>query len=72
VIDGQTGYLVPPRDIDSFAERVVTLLRNPDLRARMGQESRRRIEQRFRLRVVAERYLEVYNELFTASTPVEI
>ena len=63
VVDGQTGYLVPPRDIPSFVERVVWLLQNPDLRARMGQEARLRIEQRFQIRDVTDRYLKIYSDL---------
>jgi len=63
VVDGQTGYLVPPKDVPFFAERVVRLLRNPDLRTRMGQEGRRIIKQRFQMQDAAKRYLEVYTDL---------
>ena len=63
VVDGQTGYLVPARDVPSFVERVVRLLQNPDLRARMGQEGCRRIMQKFQMKDVAKRYLEIYTDL---------
>lgn len=63
VVDGVTGYLVQPRDVPEFVGRVVELLRNPDLRARMGQEGRRRVEQQFQIRDVADRYLAIYSEL---------
>lgn len=38
--DGETGYLVPPEDPTALAERVIALLRDAALRARMGQAGR--------------------------------
>lgn len=46
VRDGVTGYLVPPSDRDSFAGRALRLIRNPDLRARMGHTARAIAEKR--------------------------
>jgi glycosyltransferase involved in cell wall biosynthesis len=63
VVDGQTGYLVPPRDPASFAARVVELLRNPGLRSSMGEAGYRRIRESFRIDDVASRYLNVYDGL---------
>jgi glycosyltransferase involved in cell wall biosynthesis len=60
VLDGETGYLVPAGDVPMFAARTIALLRDGDLRARMGAESRRRAERHFQLRDVASRYLEIY------------
>lgn len=68
VVDGQTGYLVPPRDPASFAARVVELLRNPVLRSSMGEAGYRRIRESFRIDDVAERYLNVYDELLRRSS----
>ena len=39
VAAGRTGLLVPPRDPGAFAEAVRTLLREPQLRARMGADA---------------------------------
>lgn len=47
VLDGDTGFLVPPRQPDLIAERVLTLLGDETQRSRMGAEARRRVEQRF-------------------------
>ncbi len=63
VADGVTGYLVPPRDVPTFAARVVELLRDPSLRTRMGREGRRVVEERFDIATTAERYTAVYREL---------
>ncbi|MGH7730634.1 MAG: glycosyltransferase family 4 protein [Candidatus Eiseniibacteriota bacterium] len=49
VVDGQTGYLVPVRAVEPLAEKLVALLGDPDLRARMGQAGRRRVEQHYEI-----------------------
>jgi glycosyltransferase involved in cell wall biosynthesis len=63
VIEGKTGYLVPPRDPQAFAERVVALLRDPDLRRQMGAAARHRIAEHFHIASTAEAYLDVYRDV---------
>jgi glycosyltransferase involved in cell wall biosynthesis len=65
VVDGETGYLVPPGDVSAFVSRTVTLLLDRDLRKRIGEEGRRRVERHFLLRDVAKRYEEVYEGLLS-------
>ena len=50
VVDQETGFLVPVRQVEPLRERIVELLDDPALRARMGGAGRRRIEGRFELR----------------------
>ena len=47
VEDGVTGYLVPAGDAAGIARRVLELLKDPDLRRRMGVEGRVRARARF-------------------------
>lgn len=63
VVEGETGFLVPPRNPEAFAERVTALLRDPVLRRRLGAAGRRRVEERFDIRAAASRYLAVYEEV---------
>jgi D-inositol-3-phosphate glycosyltransferase len=71
VIDGQTGYLVPWRCDESFAERLGVLLGDETLRRKMGREARAAAE-RFRWSEVAARVEDVYHELVSASRGVAI
>lgn len=63
VVEGETGFLVPPRDPPAFAARVVELLRDGKLRRQMGAAARQRIEREFDIALAARRYLQVYEEL---------
>jgi glycosyltransferase involved in cell wall biosynthesis len=68
VEDGVTGLLVPPKEPELFARKVVDLLRDSDMRARMGSAGRRRVEVEFDISKTAERYLEVYREVIAERT----
>ena len=47
--DGETGYLVPPKDTQQLADRVVRLLRDPQTARRMGRAARDRVAAEFDL-----------------------
>ena len=49
VADGVNGFLVPVRAPDQIAQRVIQLLEDPALRARMGAAGRLAAEQKFDL-----------------------
>jgi glycosyltransferase involved in cell wall biosynthesis len=57
------GILVPPRDHEAFGMAVVTLLRNPELRARMGRQAREAVLARFRIAHSVGAYRELYERL---------
>lgn len=60
VLDGETGFIVNPRDIESFAGRLHELLTDDRLRAAMGERGRERIRAHFSLARQVERMLEIY------------
>jgi glycosyltransferase involved in cell wall biosynthesis len=39
ITDGENGYLVPPFDINAYAEKVMYLMRNEELRKRLGSNA---------------------------------
>ena len=47
VLPGETGVLVPPDDVDTLAEAITVLLRDPAVRRQYGEAARRRVEQHF-------------------------
>ena len=47
VIDGETGYLTPPYDIQNLAQRVIDLLHDQELCNKLGENGRLRVEQHF-------------------------
>jgi len=55
IVDGETGYLVPPNQPQILAERMLRLLRNPDLMRQMGERGYRRVRQEFTWNRVVER-----------------
>jgi glycosyltransferase involved in cell wall biosynthesis len=57
------GILVPPRDHVAFGEACVTLLRNPELRGRMGRQAREAVLARFRTSHSIGAYREVYERM---------
>jgi glycosyltransferase involved in cell wall biosynthesis len=50
LVDGVTGYLVPPEDAELLATRVVSLLDNPESARAMGEAGRRRVTEHFDVR----------------------
>lgn len=66
VVDGVTGLLVPLRDPPALAEAVVRLLRDPDLRHRMGEAGRERVLQCFSVEQMVERTQALYEHLLDA------
>ena len=63
VVDGETGFLVPPRDHHALAHAISTLLKDQALRARMGAAGLERVQRIFSAERMVERTLEVYRSL---------
>lgn len=68
IVDGETGYLADPARLEQeLGDRLLALLRDAELRERMGRASRERVEQRYTWQATARRWLEVLAE--TAKRP---
>ena len=61
---GRTGYLARPGDAASLADCIILLLRDARLREEVGREARKSVVHRFSNRVVAERVMDVYDDVF--------
>jgi len=65
-----TGLTVPPGDAGSLRDAIARLLGSPALRARLGANGRRRVEQEYTTARAAESVLAVYHELTGRRTAV--
>jgi glycosyltransferase involved in cell wall biosynthesis len=61
--EGETGYLCPTADLDRFADRVIRLLRDPELRTRLGRDGRALVEHQYSWTRVAEMTEKLYERL---------
>lgn len=66
VIEGETGFLVPPRQPVPLAERLASILSDERLRQRLAANARARVEEHFTWRVVAEETAKIYQEALSA------
>lgn len=81
VVEGETGLLTPfeadpltafpvhpERFAQDLAERITSLLRNPERARRMGQAGRKRVEEHFSWRAIAAQTIHLYQELVDAQS----
>jgi glycosyltransferase involved in cell wall biosynthesis len=63
VIDGETGYLVAPKDSDELAVAMARFCSDPGLAKRMGQKGFERFQKRFTAPMAVDNYVVLYNSL---------
>jgi glycosyltransferase involved in cell wall biosynthesis len=61
--DGKTGYFIDPENSTDIAEKVIHLLKNPELRLQMGDRGRRFVETHYDHRLMVRRLEDLYREL---------
>jgi glycosyltransferase involved in cell wall biosynthesis len=62
VVDGRTGFVVPPGDADPFAHALLKLAADPTLARRLGEAGERRQRERFDGARMVDRYAAVLEE----------
>ena len=60
--DGVEGYLVNPTDHITYANKIVTLLEDPELQKQFGVAARKKVEQKFSMEIVAQQSLVFYEK----------
>jgi glycosyltransferase involved in cell wall biosynthesis len=65
VVDGKTGYLVPPADSAALADKIRVLLERPELGKRMGEAGRERIRTELGIRRTLDKLENIYTEVLT-------
>ncbi len=65
LVDGQTGFLVEPRNPEMLASRLYQSLIESEVREHMGRVARLRVEREFTWSTVAKRTADLYSALLT-------
>ncbi len=63
VSDGSTGLVVPAKDPEALAEKIMLLAKDERLRKRLGEAGGRMVRQRFSVEGMADRVEEIYGRL---------
>ncbi len=63
IVDGINGSLVPPRDVDSLTAALGALVDDPELRATMGTNGRKRITRKHSYDKMVAAYVDLYREM---------
>lgn len=61
--DGINGFLVNPKNHKEYADKILELLGNNELRNQFGIEARRKVEQKFSIEVVAKQSVDYYQKI---------
>jgi glycosyltransferase involved in cell wall biosynthesis len=70
MVDGETGFLVPMRDHEAMAGRIVQLLKNTSLRGCMGEAALQRARERFTVDRMVDGTQAAYDMLLSAKRKV--
>lgn len=60
VVDGETGFVVPPNDPEILAQKVLYLLENEELAREMGERGRQIVENKFDIKQMVWQYSNLY------------
>lgn len=69
IIQGKTGYVVPPSDVPALVQAIGFLLSDPEHAARLGAAGRLRYEENFTVMKMVARYEALYDSLVTNLPP---
>ncbi len=68
LVDGQTGFIINPRDTDQYADRLLTLLQDRAKAREMGEHGRQRVRNSFTTERQATAYLNLLSGTGEANT----
>jgi glycosyltransferase involved in cell wall biosynthesis len=66
IVDGETGWLVPPRNPALLAAKLVDLLKDPIRARQWGEKGKRRVKELFTLEKMVKAHLRLYESALAA------
>ena len=63
IIDGETGFLVPPKNAGALASKLIELLENDVLSRHVGQQAQVRLQAKFTIERMTSAYEDLYSKL---------
>ena len=61
VLDGMTGWIVPPRNPGQIAEKIIALLNDPEQAKKFGEKGRKNVKELFSMERMVQKHLELYH-----------
>ena len=56
----KSGFLIPDNDLESYADKLIALMRDESMRIAFGKEAKKIVEKRFSKEVIVEKWREVF------------
>ena len=62
ISDGVNGFVIPIKDSEELASRIIQVMADKDLRTRLGETGRKMVETSYRKKDVAQATLDLYKK----------
>ena len=69
VVHGETGFIVPPGDVDALANALMKFIDDPEMARDMGRKGRDRIAKLFEIGVITREYERLFDEYLRGAHP---
>jgi glycosyltransferase involved in cell wall biosynthesis len=66
VREGETGFMIPPDDVEKYAEKILLVLENDQLRKKLGSNARHFAEKHLNKQTILAQLETVYKEILTS------
>jgi len=63
ITDGLTGFIIPPADPETLADRIIYLLENPQSASKMSKRALQKVKTSFDLQTMINNYCRIYEEV---------
>ena len=64
ITDGEDGFLFESNDINGFADKIIEILRKPELAKEIGKKGKETVRDKFLITRLLRDYLDLFNEMF--------